>query len=328
MADIYQHGFAEIYDRLMLNDYSYAKYADYVERIFSRCRIRPSIVADLGCGTGSLCIELAARGYDMIGIDGSQEMLNVAYAKAMALNAGAAKGNASEAATSEAGTSKGNASEAATSKGNAGEAGTSEAATSNGNASEAGTSKGNASEAATSKSSVLEGGASDARAVQFLNQDISEFELYGTAGAILSTIDSMNYVTDKRRFSRIFTLAANYLEPGGLFIFDLNTRYMLSHVIGGNIFYEISDDVCYIWENRFDGARHISTFDLTFFVRDAGGSYRRFDERHKQRAYSAAEVESSAARSSLRLLGAYANLTFDAPRRNTRKICYVYQKIY
>lgn len=64
-------------------------WADYSERLIGRfCRIKKGdgtdgrlIVADLGCGTGSVAIEMAARGYDVIGIDESAEMLSAAAAK-------------------------------------------------------------------------------------------------------------------------------------------------------------------------------------------------------------------------------------------------------
>ncbi|MDR1061686.1 MAG: class I SAM-dependent methyltransferase [Clostridiales bacterium] len=252
MANMYQDGFAGVYDRLMRGGYSHAEYADYIERIFGLFGASPSIVVDLGCGTGSLCVELRGRGYDMIGIDSSQEMLNIALGKAAAQKGG--------------------------------------------------------------------------RDILFLNQDICDFELYGTAGAILSTIDSMNYLTARRQLNRVFALAGNYLDPGGLFVFDLNTRHKLSRVIGGNLFYEISDDVCYLWENSYDSAGRISTFDLTFFVRNGDGTYSRHDERHRQRAHSDAEIAAAARLARLAQRGVYDCLTFDAPGRDAQKICYVFQK--
>jgi SAM-dependent methyltransferase len=256
MADMYRDGFAGVYDRLMRGGYSYAEYADYIERIFARFGASPSIVADLGCGTGSLCVELRGRGYDMIGIDSSQEMLSMAQEKAAAQKKGGKGG----------------------------------------------------------------------RDILFVNQDICDFELYGTAGAILSTIDAMNYLTARRQLNRVFALAANYLDPGGLFVFDLNTRHKLSQVIGSNLFYEIADDVCYLWANSYDSAGRISTFDLTFFVRNADGTYARHDERHRQRAHSDAEIAAAAGRARLERRGVYDCLTFDAPRSDAQKICYVFQK--
>jgi SAM-dependent methyltransferase len=261
MADIYRDGFAAVYDRLMRGGYSHAKYADYIEQIFSRFGVAPSIVVDLGCGTGSLCVELFGRGYDMIGIDSSQEMLSIASGKAAA--AAAARRRRAGAR---------------------------------------------------------------ARDILFINQDICDFELYGTAGAIVSTVDSLNYLTARRQLNRAFALVGNYLDPGGLFVFDVNTPYKLSQVIGGNLFYEISDDVCYLWENSYNSAGRMATFDLTFFVRNGDGSYARHDERHRQRAHSGAEIAAAARLARLDMLGVYGCLTFEAPGRDTQKVCYVFQK--
>ena len=75
------YGFlAECYDSLT-GDVEYEKWADYIERHFAKCGREISSVVDLGCGTGSLLVELARRGYDMTGIDLSGEMLMVAMDK-------------------------------------------------------------------------------------------------------------------------------------------------------------------------------------------------------------------------------------------------------
>jgi SAM-dependent methyltransferase len=170
--------------------------------------------------------------------------------------------------------------------------------------------------------------ASDAKSdILFLQQDIDGFELYGTAGAIVSTLDSLNYLIGRGQLRRVFQLVQTYLDPGGLFVFDVNTRYRLSRVLGENLYYDISDEICYLWENSYDAAARVTTFDLTFFVKNADGAYRRFDERHRQRAYSDREIRGAAAKApGLRLAGAYAHLTFERPGAATEKVCYVFCK--
>lgn len=74
--------FAYYYDRLM-GDVDYAQWADYLVRIFERFNCKPKLIADLGCGTGSFCLEMDRRGYEMIGIDASAEMLSCARQKAL-----------------------------------------------------------------------------------------------------------------------------------------------------------------------------------------------------------------------------------------------------
>ena len=62
------------YDRFT-DDVGYSRWADYFEQVFARCGFRPQLILDLACGTGSLSGEMAKRGYEMIGVDASNEML-------------------------------------------------------------------------------------------------------------------------------------------------------------------------------------------------------------------------------------------------------------
>lgn len=78
--------FAYIYDRLMHRDVNYEHIADYIENIFTHYDIAPSLVCDLACGTGNVTIPLSRRGYDMTGIDLSEDMLNVAREKSEGLD--------------------------------------------------------------------------------------------------------------------------------------------------------------------------------------------------------------------------------------------------
>lgn len=60
-------------------DVDYVRWADFFEKIMKKeCKARPQLILDLGCGTGRMTLELARRGYDMTGVDASEEMLNVA----------------------------------------------------------------------------------------------------------------------------------------------------------------------------------------------------------------------------------------------------------
>ncbi|MCC8160363.1 MAG: class I SAM-dependent methyltransferase [Oscillospiraceae bacterium] len=78
--------FAYIYDSLMHRDIDYEKWADYIENIFTLYGVNPSLVCDLACGTGNITIPLARRGYDMTGVDISEDMLNIARSKSEGLD--------------------------------------------------------------------------------------------------------------------------------------------------------------------------------------------------------------------------------------------------
>lgn len=78
---------AESYD-IFTNDVNYSLWADYYESLFEKYNIKPELVLDLACGTGSLSIELAKRGYDMTSVDASEEMLSCAIEKSYELSEG------------------------------------------------------------------------------------------------------------------------------------------------------------------------------------------------------------------------------------------------
>ena len=73
--------FARHYDRFMGHYVDYRSWVDYVQRIFDRFRVKPEAVLDVACGTGIPSLLLARRGYRVIGVDRSEEMLTVLRAK-------------------------------------------------------------------------------------------------------------------------------------------------------------------------------------------------------------------------------------------------------
>ncbi|MCH5209970.1 MAG: class I SAM-dependent methyltransferase [Oscillospiraceae bacterium] len=78
--------FARIYDSLMHRDVDYEKWADYIENLFDMYSVNPHLVCDVACGTGNMTIPLAKRGYDMTGVDISEDMLNIARSKSEGLD--------------------------------------------------------------------------------------------------------------------------------------------------------------------------------------------------------------------------------------------------
>ncbi len=71
--------------------------------------------------------------------------------------------------------------------------------------------------------------------ILYLLQDMREFELYGTVRAIVSTCDSVNYITEPEEREEVFRLVNNYLDPKGVFLFDFNTVYKYKEVMGDTV---------------------------------------------------------------------------------------------
>ena len=239
--------FAEVYDEFM-QEVPYSQWADYIEKIWKGQRQSPELVLDLACGTGSLSIELAQRGYDMIGVDQSQDMLGQAREKA-----------------DEAGTP-----------------------------------------------------------ILFLEQDMQEFELYGTVDSIICTCDSLNYLLEAEDVRKVFRLADNYLNPGGLFIFDVNTEYKFRQILGERTIAETYEDAAYIWQNYYYEDEKINEYQVTFFQKqEAGELYSREEETHYERAYDQAELTGWLEEAGLRVVGVYDAFTMEEPGPSSERICYV-----
>lgn len=240
--------FARVYDTFMDN-VPYGEWAGFLTGLLREYGIRDGILLDLGCGTGSLTQILAESGYDMIGVDSSSDMLEIAMEK-------------------------------------------------------------------QEKTPGLPG------KILYLLQDIREFELYGTVRAVISSCDSLNYLTREEDLLQAFCLVNNYLDPGGLFLFDMNTVYACETLLADHTFAESREDCSFIWENYYDPDSMLNEYDLTLFLRkDAGtpgraddrsreelsdGSlYQRYTETHLERAYPLEKVKELLERAGMEYITAF-----------------------
>lgn len=166
---------------------------------------------------------------------------------------------------------------------------------------------------------------SEDRDILYLNQDMREFELYGTVDVIVSALDCINYITDKRDLLKVMRLANNYLEPGGLFIFDINTRFKLENIIGNNTFVLENEEAFCAWQNEYDKKRKMCDFYLTFFCKE-NGAYTKFYEEHTERAYETDEIAALGEKAGLRVLNVYDAFGFEKPKKNSERVFFVMQE--
>ena len=237
-------GFAEVYDEFM-EDVPYEKWRDLVVAELKKEGIEDGLVLDLGCGTGTFTRLLAQAGYDMIGVDGSQEMLMEAREK-------------------------------------------------------------------TFDSEIL-----------YLCQDMREFELYGTVRAIISTCDTMNYLLTPEDFIQTLRLANNYLDPGGVFIFDLNTLYKFRELMGNTTIAENGEDASFIWDNYFDEETGRNEYDLTLFIRQENGLFERVSEVHEEQGYTPEQILEFIAHSGMEYVRSFDAEDGGAPHATSEKVFYV-----
>lgn len=159
--------------------------------------------------------------------------------------------------------------------------------------------------------------------ILYLHQDMASFELYGTVDVIYSSCDSINYLLEKDNVLAAFKWVNNYLEPGGLFIFDINTVYKYTQVLNDQTFAYQTEDAAYIWENYFDQEEKINEFTVNFFIKENQDYYRRTEEIHYQRAYEIDEIKELLEKAQLELLGIYDDYTDKPCRENTLRATFV-----
>lgn len=239
--------FAEIYDRLQ--DIDYNSFVQYYVRIFDKFGLSPSLVLDLGCGTGNITVPMSILGYDMIGVDISPEMLDIASNKARDNNCD----------------------------------------------------------------------------ILFLNQDMTEFELYGTVDAAVCALDGVNYITEDDGLDRLFSLIHNYLNPGGIFIFDINTHHKLKDILPNNTFVYDEDGAYLVWNSELC-EDNICEFYLDFFIQNPDGLYRRGCEVQAERIYTDAEIHACAERAGLSVVAAYDDRSENPASSDSERVFYVFKK--
>jgi len=125
------------------------------------------------------------------------------------------------------------------------------------------------------------------RQILFIRQDMRRLELFGTVDAAVSVCDGLNYILDKEDLLAVFKRVRLFLNPGGIFIFDMNTEYKFKEMFGEKV---LAGDGAggegYEWENFYDPDSQINEYRLTFFSADG----EKFDEIHRQRAYPPMDI--------------------------------------
>lgn len=170
---------------------------------------------------------------------------------------------------------------------------------------------------------AMEKKAEENQDILYLLQDMREFELYGTVRAVVSICDSMNYITDSEELLQVFRLVNNYLDPGGIFIFDLNTPYKYRELLGEQTIAEDREDASFIWDNYFDEEEEINEYDLSLFIpeeHDGEILYRKYEETHFQKAYAPAKIRCLLEEAGLEYITAYDAFTHEPVREDSERI--------
>ena len=287
-------GFAQVYD-IFMDNVPYSEWADYLTNLLVEHGVEDGLVLELGCGTGNITRKLSAKGYDMIGIDNSEEMLEIARDREY--------DNTFEDENEEQDQEEQDQEEQ-----------TQEEQTQE-----------EQDQESVKNNSIL-----------YLQQDMRNFELYGTVTAVVSICDSMNYITSNQDLLKVFKLVNNYLDTDGIFIFDMNTEYKYKHILADNTIAENRDDCSFIWENYYDEDKMLNEYNLTVYVKleddDSDQEdqedqevqlFERFEETHYQKAYSLDTVKKLLEEADMEFITVYDAFTHNPPTEKSERIYFV-----
>ena len=139
----------------------------------------------------------------------------------------------------------------------------------------------------------------------FLRQPMPGLRLDRPVDAVVSTLDSLNYLTRERELRETFRRVRRWLKPGGLFLFDLNTPYKFRRMDGQLYMDETEESFC-AWRTFFSEKKGICTYQVDLFRLRPDGTWDRSFEEHRERAWSEEEIRrflEEAGFSSVRLTG-------------------------
>ena len=238
---------AASYDRLT-NDVDYKATVEFYMQILAREGVNPRTVIDLACGTGSVTEILAKKGYPVLGVDMSEEMLTEAAMKTMDIEP----------------------------------------------------------------------------MPRFSCQKLQELRIPKAVDLAVCALDSLDYITDPADCAEAIRRVYKALNPGGIFIFDVNTPEKL-RAMDGQVFLDEDDDVYCVWRGEFDEETNICSYGMDLFQRSGEVWHRSFEE-HREYAYSREQLTGYLKDAGFTNIEVYADRCFEAPREGEQRIYFKARK--
>ena len=235
------------YDRLT-NDVDYEAVVDFYHTILKREGVHPRTAVDLACGTGSVTVLLAQRGYCVSGVDMSEDMLTVACDKAQGL----------------------------------------------------------------------------ANMPAFVCQKLQQLHLPRGVDLAVCALDSLDYIVNPDDCAEAIRRVYKALNPGGIFIFDVNTPEKL-RAMDGQVFLDEDDDVFCVWRGEFDEKSNICSYGMDLFQRRGNVWHRSFEE-HQEYAYSRQQLTEYLKNAGFTKIRVYGDRRLEEPNESDQRIYFSARK--
>ena len=241
------HNLASSYDRLT-NDVDYKAIVAFYDSILEKEKVQPKSAVDLACGTGSVALLLAKRYDRVIGVDMSEEMLTVAFQRAV-------------------------------------------------------------------EQAVMP---------QFVCQRLQELQLPRAVDLAVCALDGLDYILNPADCAEAIRRVYKALNPGGIFIFDVNTPEKL-RAMDGQVFLDEDDDVYCVWRGEFDEKSNICSYGMDLFQRQGDIWHRSFEE-HQEYAYTVEQLTQFLKSAGFTRIRVYADGKLEAPGEGEQRIYFSARK--
>ena len=158
----------------------------------------------------------------------------------------------------------------------------------------------------------------------FICQRLEQLWLPRGVDMAVCALDSLDYVTDPADCAEAIRRAYKALNPGGIFIFDVNTPEKL-RAMDGQVFLDEDDDVYCVWRGEFDEQTNICTYGMDLFQRK-GQMWERSCEEHREYAYSQTQLTEYLKAAGFTHIEVYADRKFEAPQAGEQRIYFKARK--
>lgn len=162
------------------------------------------------------------------------------------------------------------------------------------------------------------------RPPQFVCQKLQQLFLPRGVDLAVCALDSMDYILNPDDCKEAIRRVYRALNPGGVFIFDVNTPEKL-RAMDGQVFLDEDDDVYCVWRGEFDEITNICSYGMDLFQRQGEAWYRSFEE-HQEYAYSKQQLVDFLQEAGFTGIEVYADREFVAPRAGEQRIYFKARK--
>ena len=159
---------------------------------------------------------------------------------------------------------------------------------------------------------------------RFVCQLLQKLNLPRGVDLAVCALDSLDYITDPDDCAEAIRRTYKALNPGGIFIFDVNTPEKL-RAMDGQVFLDEDDDVYCVWRGEFDENTNICSYGMDLFQRHGEAWHRSFEE-HREYAYSQEQLTDFLKAAGFTHIEVYADRKFEAPAEGEQRIYFKARK--